>query len=50
MFLLFKSFMNSKSLVNCFAWNHQHFQKIANNNFGIFIEYAPDNFTIGLRT
>ena len=28
--------MNSKNLLNCFAWNHQHFEKIAKKTTNIF--------------
>ena len=29
--VLFMSFMNTKSLVNCFVWNHQYFEKNEQN-------------------
>ena len=43
------SFMNSKSLVNCFVWNHQYFEKLEKPNIFVNCD-APENFTIGLYT
>ena len=39
----YRSFMNSKSLVNCLVWNYnQYFEKFEGKKLGD----APENFTI----
>ena len=42
-------FMNSKSLVNCFVWNHQHFEKFAKTLLFFFFFFFGGGtiFTIG---
>ena len=35
------SFMNSKSLVNCFIWNHQYFEKFAPKKIGMPSRILP---------